>query len=157
MTSSIKAALTAVGLMALSGCQMAKERVFDRVPSPDGVFEAVLMICQTPADRTKNDLVVAIYDEKGRDCDKPYVDVVTGVSLTHPYAANAIKAEIYWEGTTLVVKSLDERLLISGVEAGVDAPRATIRIDGPVGGLYRWNERAAPTPQAASARGANLG
>ncbi len=103
--------------------------------SPDGAYEAVLMICQTPSDFTRNDLVVAVFREKGRNCDKPYVHAVTGASLTHPYSVRQPKATLRWEGNTLVMETEDERALISGVKDR----EVAIRLDGSIGALHDWN------------------
>lgn len=129
-------AVAMAALVGLGGCQAAKEQIHTRLSSPDGAYEAVLMVCQTPSDVTRNDLVVAVFSQKGRDCDKPYVGAVTGASLTHPYGANNPKATIRWEGRTLVMESQDERALISGVKD----EEVKIRLDGSIGALYDWND-----------------
>lgn len=130
------AAVAMVAMVALGGCQAAKEQIHTRLASPDGAYEAVLMVCQTPSDMTRNDLVVAVFSEKGRTCDKPYVHAVTGASLTHPYGADNPKATIRWEGRTLVMETQDERALISGVKD----KEVKIRLDGSIGALHDWNE-----------------
>jgi len=101
LTGALTKAAVGVALLALGGCQTAKEQVHMRLTSPDGAYEAVLMVCQTPSDFTSNDLVVAVFGEKGRDCDKPYVHAVTAARLTHTYGADDPKATIRWDGQTL--------------------------------------------------------
>ena len=138
MTGALTKAAVGVALLALGGCQTAKEQVHMRLTSPDGAYEAVLMVCQTPSDFTSNDLVVAVFGEKGRDCDKPYVHAVTAARLTHTYGADDPKATIRWDGQTLVMDSLEARSLISGNKDD----EVPIRLEGPVSALYDWNNRS---------------
>lgn len=138
MTGALTKAAVGVALLALGGCQTAKEQVHMRLTSPDGAYEAVLMVCQTPSDFTSNDLVVAVFGEKGRDCDKPYVHAVTAARLTHTYGADDPKATIRWDGQTLVMDSLEARALISGTKDD----EVPIRLKGQVSALYDWNNRS---------------
>lgn len=139
-------AAVCVGLLA-SACSGASESVVERVASPDGRYEAVLMVCQTPSDFTASDLLVMVYDEKGRGCEKAFVDAVAGVTLTHP-DKDGVNASIRWDEDVVVLTSATERQLMSGLSRA-DGPRM-IRLDGPVTGAEGWTvdaPKAERTPQ----------
>lgn len=120
---------------ALSSCQKVPEKVVQRLASPDGRYEAVMMVCQTPSDRRSTDLLVAVFEQKGRDCDKPFVDAVAGVSLTHP-DKDGVKAQIRWESDEVVLTTTQPRHFISGLSQADG--RGMVRFEGPVSGAEGW-------------------
>ena len=102
-----------VGLL-VAACSPAKEQVVTRLSSMDGRYEAVLMVCQQPSDRTQQELLVAVFKDKGRGCDKPFVDAVRAVTLSHPKDYAEAAASIRWEGEALVVDSDRPRQFLAG-------------------------------------------
>lgn len=125
-----------MSLLMLSGCARTKEEVFQRLASPDGQYEAVMMRCGQPSDPSMPEMVVAVFTEKGRGCDQPYVHAVTGVNLSHPFEDGAY-ASMVWDGGTLVVTSQGERLYQSGTLMAQN--KNIIRLEGPIDKKHYWN------------------
>lgn len=110
--------------LVLAGCSGAPEKVLQREVSPDGRYEAVLMVCQQASDFTSSELVVAVFEERGRGCDKAHVHAVTDAVLTHP-AGSETGVAIRWEGEGVVMNSDIPLHLTSGTRQLEHGPKIT--------------------------------
>ena len=128
--------MVAGALCGLSACQKVDDQVFQRLASPDGKYEAVMMVCPMPSDPAIPEMVVAVFKEKGRDCEQPYVHAETGVNMSHPFDDGA-HATMRWDGETLVVTSQGERQYYSGTFMGEH--RNIIRLEGRIVNMEQWN------------------
>lgn len=129
-----------LSLLILSGCSRTKEEVFQRLSSPDGQYEAIMMRCGQASDPSVPEMVVAVFTEKGRGCDQPYVHAVTGVNLSHPFEEGA-HAIMRWDGGTLIVTSQGERQYYSGTLMAQN--QNIIRLEGPIADKHYWNRTVA--------------
>lgn len=129
-----------LSILMLSGCARTKEEVFQRLASPDGQYEAVMMRCGEPSDPSIPVMVVAVFKEKDRACDQPYVHAVTGVNLSHPFEDGA-HAIMRWDGGTLIVTSQGERQYQSGTLMGES--ENFVLLEGPIVNKHYWNDAVA--------------
>ena len=88
------------------------------------------MLCRTPGEFKRVDLIAAVYEEKGRDCEKRFVDVSSAVMLSHPTDTEDVGASMRWQGGMLLVSSRIERVFGSGNRGYDTAPK--IRLQGPI-------------------------
>jgi len=133
-------AVMLAGLAA--GCVPTQEMVHDRRLSPDGRFEAVMMVCRMPADVTIPEMVVAVFEDKGRGCGTPSRYANSEVTLTHAYGPDEAGATIEWQGDRLIFRSTLQRTMISGTRAPKNHG-GVILLEGPIAETYDWNSKQA--------------
>ncbi len=110
MTGTVMA-LTAT--MLLAGCARVDSKVHERVPSPDGSKEAVVMTCPEASDPSVPVLVGAIFAKKGQGCKDATVDGLSYFIATMAPDIEAPGTQVIWEGGKAVFDIEGDRYVYS--------------------------------------------
>lgn len=81
-TFAFKAAFGLVSILALAACDRGGEKVQQRLASPDGTMEAVVMVCPMEHDKSVKLLAGAVFNAKGRGCAQMANDAITSFLIS---------------------------------------------------------------------------
>lgn len=111
-------ALTAA--MLLAGCARVDSKVHERVPSPDGSKEAVVMTCPQASDPAVPVLVGAIFAKKGQGCKDATVDGLSYFIATVAPDVDGAGAKVVWAGDKAIFDIEGDRYVYSrGAQSNV--------------------------------------
>lgn len=103
----------AAAVMVLAGCGRVDSKVHERVASPDGSKEAVVMTCPQASDPAVPMLVGAVFDTKGQGCKDTTVDGLSYFIATMAPDVQAPGATVVWEGDKAIFDIDGERYVFS--------------------------------------------
>ncbi|MEG1453128.1 hypothetical protein [Brevundimonas sp.] len=105
--------LAAAAVMVLAGCARVESKVHERVASPDGSKEAVVMTCPQASDPAVPVLVGAIFDTKGQGCKDATVDGLSYFIATMAPDGDGAGTKVVWDGSKAIFDIEGERYVIS--------------------------------------------
>ncbi|WP_297802136.1 hypothetical protein [uncultured Brevundimonas sp.] len=131
MAKPVKMGLV-VGLAALAaaGCSRGGgEKVHERVASPDGKMEAVLMTCSMPGDAKVMLVTGAVFADKGKGCGDVEKQALTSVWVSSPLEGDGPLASVAWaDGKAVFSFDGDRNVVTRHAQAG--APLDLIAVRG---------------------------
>lgn len=105
--------LAAAAVMVLAGCARVDSKVHERVASPDGSKEAVVMTCPQASDPAVPVLVGAIFDTKGMGCKDATVDGLSYFIATMAPDVDGAATKVVWDGDKAVFDIEGDRYVYS--------------------------------------------
>lgn len=110
----IKGVLAAMAAMTLVACDATDgEAVHERVSSPDGTMEAVLMTCSMDGDAKVKLITGAVFEGKGGACAGLSEKALASVRVSMPEGEEDAKASVAWDGGQAVFSFEGDRTVIS--------------------------------------------
>ena len=110
----IKGVMVSAAVSTLAACgSVDGEAVHERVTSPDGKMEAVLMTCSMAGDAKAKLITGAVFEGKGGSCDGLADKALTSVRVSMPLGEESAKASVKWENGQAVFSFEGDRTVIS--------------------------------------------
>lgn len=108
----IGAVIASAGLV-LAGCgNGGGEKVHERVASPDGAMEAVLMTCSMPGDAGVLLVTGAVFEARGKGCGA-LDEALASVWVSSPIEGDGPLAQVGWQGDKAVFSFEGDRTVVS--------------------------------------------
>lgn len=110
----LKGLALGVAVLALAGCGNAGgERVHERLVSPDGKMEAVLMTCSMSGDAKVLLVTGAVFEKKGKGCAEVESEALASVWVSLPIEGEGPLARVGWDGGKAVFSFDGDRTVVS--------------------------------------------
>lgn len=129
-TFAMKAAVGLVSVLVLGACAGGSEKIHQRLASPDGTMEAVVMMCPMAGDMKVKLLAGAVFDAKGLGCDDMASRAITSFLISSSSEDDPVPAaSVEWLGGKAVFDVDGDRTIVNR-SARAGAPLDLLVIKG---------------------------